>query len=114
MTSIDGKEEHDAFNSRIEEKQPLNIQKGTKTNPSGQQKQFQHEKEATSSEQGQGKNTSQKPFSQGYRIPNIQQDSMENLFQIARAMMEMQMREEAIFKYQKEFLRFWMKFKPCI
>ncbi|MBW0514231.1 hypothetical protein O181_053946 [Austropuccinia psidii MF-1] len=42
-----------------------------------------------------------KPYSQGYRIPNIQQDAMENVFQMARTMMELQKKEEARLKYQK-------------
>ncbi|MBW0502402.1 hypothetical protein O181_042117 [Austropuccinia psidii MF-1] len=42
-----------------------------------------------------------KTYSQGYRIPKIQQDSMENLFLMARTMMELQKKEEARLKYQK-------------
>ncbi|MBW0567218.1 hypothetical protein O181_106933 [Austropuccinia psidii MF-1] len=52
MVSIDGKEKHDAFNSRMEEKQPSTTQASAKNSPSSQQQQFQHEKSATSSEQG--------------------------------------------------------------
>ncbi|MBW0590103.1 hypothetical protein O181_129818 [Austropuccinia psidii MF-1] len=36
---------------------------------------------------GKGKAPATKPFSQGYRIPNIKQDAMENIFQMARTMM---------------------------
>ncbi|MBW0575600.1 hypothetical protein O181_115315 [Austropuccinia psidii MF-1] len=96
MASIDGKEEHDAFNSRIEEEQPSSTQASAKNSPSSQQQQFQHEKAATSSEQGQRKGTSQ-----GYRITKIQQHSMENVFQMARTMMELQKKEEARLIYQK-------------
>ncbi|MBW0588568.1 hypothetical protein O181_128283 [Austropuccinia psidii MF-1] len=95
MASIDGKEEYDAFNSRMEEKQP------STTSPSGQQQQFQCEKPATSSKQGQRKGTTPKPYSQGYRIPKIQQDAMENVFKMARAMMELQKKEEARLRFQK-------------
>ncbi|MBW0552844.1 hypothetical protein O181_092559 [Austropuccinia psidii MF-1] len=59
MASIDGKEEYDAFNSRMEEKQP------STTSPSGQQQQFQHEKAATSSKQGQREGTSPKALHPG-------------------------------------------------
>ncbi|MBW0581461.1 hypothetical protein O181_121176 [Austropuccinia psidii MF-1] len=60
MASIYGKEEHDALNSRMEEKQPSTTQTSSKNSPSGHQQQFQHEKETTSSEQGQRKGTRHK------------------------------------------------------
>ncbi|MBW0465030.1 hypothetical protein O181_004745 [Austropuccinia psidii MF-1] len=49
MASIDGKEEYDGFNSRMEEKQPSTTHTGAKPSFSNQRKQFQHEKSATSS-----------------------------------------------------------------
>ncbi|MBW0533489.1 hypothetical protein O181_073204 [Austropuccinia psidii MF-1] len=69
MASIDGKEEHDALNSRMEEKQPSTTQTSPKDSPSCQQQQFQREKAATSLEQGKSKGTSHKPYSQCYRMP---------------------------------------------
>ncbi|MBW0578297.1 hypothetical protein O181_118012 [Austropuccinia psidii MF-1] len=48
MASIDGKEEHHAFNSIMEEKQPSTTQASAKNSPSSQKQQFQHEKAATS------------------------------------------------------------------
>ncbi|MBW0527476.1 hypothetical protein O181_067191 [Austropuccinia psidii MF-1] len=67
--SIDGKEEHDSLNSRMEEKQPSTTKTSAKNRPSSQQQQqFQREK-ATSSEQGKRKGTSHKPDSEGYRMP---------------------------------------------
>ncbi|MBW0486359.1 hypothetical protein O181_026074 [Austropuccinia psidii MF-1] len=48
MKSIDGKEKHDAFNSRMEEKKPSNTQESSKNSPSSQKQPFQREKEATS------------------------------------------------------------------
>ncbi|MBW0545058.1 hypothetical protein O181_084773 [Austropuccinia psidii MF-1] len=39
---------------------------------------------------GKGKAPATKPYSQGYRIPNIQQDAMENVFQMARTILELQ------------------------
>ncbi|MBW0583400.1 hypothetical protein O181_123115 [Austropuccinia psidii MF-1] len=96
MASIDEKEEHDALKSRMEEKQPSTAQASAKNSPSGQKQQFQHEIAATSPEQGQRKGTSQ-----GYRIPKIQQDAMENVFQMARTIIKLQKKEEARLKYQK-------------
>ncbi|MBW0495035.1 hypothetical protein O181_034750 [Austropuccinia psidii MF-1] len=49
MASIDGKEKHYAFNSRMEEKQPSTTQAIAKNSPSSQQQQFQCEKAAKSS-----------------------------------------------------------------
>ncbi|MBW0543358.1 hypothetical protein O181_083073 [Austropuccinia psidii MF-1] len=65
MESIDGKEENGALNRRMEEKQPSTTQASAKNSPSGQQQQFQHEKAATSSEQGQRKGTSHKALQPG-------------------------------------------------
>ncbi|MBW0590826.1 hypothetical protein O181_130541 [Austropuccinia psidii MF-1] len=90
MASIDGKEEHYAFNRRMEKRQPSTTQASDKC-----------EKAATGSNKGQGKAPATKPYSQGYRIPKVQQDSMENVFQMARTMMELQKKEEARLKYQK-------------
>ncbi|MBW0562126.1 hypothetical protein O181_101841 [Austropuccinia psidii MF-1] len=52
MASIDGKEEHDAFNRRMEGKQSSTTQASAKNSPSRPQQQFQHEKAAISSKQG--------------------------------------------------------------
>ncbi|MBW0460697.1 hypothetical protein O181_000412 [Austropuccinia psidii MF-1] len=41
MASIDGKEKHDSFNSRMEEKPPSTMQASAKNSPNSQQKQFQ-------------------------------------------------------------------------
>ncbi|MBW0515694.1 hypothetical protein O181_055409 [Austropuccinia psidii MF-1] len=69
MTSIDGKEEHDAFNRRMEEKQPSTTQESAKNSPSSQKQQFQCEKAATSSEQGKRKGTSHKTLQPGLQNP---------------------------------------------
>ncbi|MBW0508579.1 hypothetical protein O181_048294 [Austropuccinia psidii MF-1] len=69
MESIDGKEEHDAFNSRMEEKQPFTTQASAKNSPSSQKQQFQCEKAATSSEQGGRKGTSHKTLQTGLQNP---------------------------------------------
>ncbi|MBW0531178.1 hypothetical protein O181_070893 [Austropuccinia psidii MF-1] len=60
MASIDGKEEHDALNRSMEEKQPFTTQASAKNRASSQQQQLQCEKAATSSEQGKRQSTSQK------------------------------------------------------
>ncbi|MBW0577197.1 hypothetical protein O181_116912 [Austropuccinia psidii MF-1] len=65
MASIDGKEEYDAFNRRMEEKQPTTTKASAKTGPSGQQRQFQCEKAATSSTQWQREGTSPKVLQPG-------------------------------------------------
>ncbi|MBW0551176.1 hypothetical protein O181_090891 [Austropuccinia psidii MF-1] len=58
MASINGKEEYDAFNSRMEGKKPSTTKASSKTSPSGQKQQFQREKSATSSKQGKREGTS--------------------------------------------------------
>ncbi|MBW0551482.1 hypothetical protein O181_091197 [Austropuccinia psidii MF-1] len=102
MASIDGKEEHDSLNTRIEEKQPSTTQTSAKNSPSSQKQQFQREKAATSSEPRLRKGTSHKTLQLGL------QDAMENVFQMARTMIELQKKEEARLKYQKCFLIFLM------
>ncbi|MBW0553256.1 hypothetical protein O181_092971 [Austropuccinia psidii MF-1] len=95
MASIDGKEEHDAFNSRMEEKQPSTTQASSKNSSVASSRNFNMEKQRQSQNKGKGKAPATKPYSQGYRIPNIQQDAMENVSQMARTMMELQKKEEA-------------------
>ncbi|MBW0565502.1 hypothetical protein O181_105217 [Austropuccinia psidii MF-1] len=65
MASIDGEEKHDALDTRMEEKQPSTTQASAKNSPSGQQQQFQREKAATSSKQGQRKGTSHQTLQPG-------------------------------------------------
>ncbi|MBW0513171.1 hypothetical protein O181_052886 [Austropuccinia psidii MF-1] len=68
--SIYGKKKYDAFNSRMEEKQPSTTQESANNIPSSKQQQFQGEKAATSSEQGQRKSTSYKTLQVGLQNPN--------------------------------------------
>ncbi|MBW0587435.1 hypothetical protein O181_127150 [Austropuccinia psidii MF-1] len=56
-------------------------------------------KKPQAQKKGNGKAPVTEPYSQGYRVPNIQQDAMENVFQMARTMMELQKNEEARLKY---------------
>ncbi|MBW0593265.1 hypothetical protein O181_132980 [Austropuccinia psidii MF-1] len=93
MASIDGEEKHNALDTRMEERQPSTTQASAKNNSSGQQKQFQHEKVATSSRKGQREGTTPKTLQ-----PRLQ-DAMENVFQMARTMMELTKKEEARLKY---------------
>ncbi|MBW0569733.1 hypothetical protein O181_109448 [Austropuccinia psidii MF-1] len=95
MASINGEEKHDAVDTRMEENQPSTTQTSAKSSPSGQHQQFQREKEAANSKQGQGEGTSPKILQPGL------QDAMEKVFQMARTMMELQKKEEARLKYQK-------------
>ncbi|MBW0507545.1 hypothetical protein O181_047260 [Austropuccinia psidii MF-1] len=69
MESIDGKEKHDAFNSRMEGKQPSITQSSSKNGPSIQQQKFQHKKAAESSEQGQRQSIIHKPLQPGLQNP---------------------------------------------
>ncbi|MBW0531157.1 hypothetical protein O181_070872 [Austropuccinia psidii MF-1] len=69
MASIDGKEEHDDFNSRMEETQPSTTQASAKNSPNSQQQKFQREKAATSSKQGQRQGTSHKTLQPGLQNP---------------------------------------------
>ncbi|MBW0576481.1 hypothetical protein O181_116196, partial [Austropuccinia psidii MF-1] len=58
-------------------------------------------KQPQAQNKGKGKAPAPKPYSQGYRIPNIQQDAMENVFQMARTMMELQKKEEDRLRFHK-------------
>ncbi|MBW0586287.1 hypothetical protein O181_126002 [Austropuccinia psidii MF-1] len=97
MASIDGKEEYDAFKSRMEEKPPSTTKAGSKTSSRNSNVQ----KQPQAQNKGKGKPPPPKPYSQGYRIQSIQQDSMENLFQMARTMMELQKKAKARLRCQK-------------
>ncbi|MBW0553929.1 hypothetical protein O181_093644 [Austropuccinia psidii MF-1] len=76
MASIYGKEEHDAFNRRMEEKKPSTTKASAKNSPNSQQKQFHSEKQPQAPNKGKGKAPATKPYSQRCRIPRNQQDSM--------------------------------------
>ncbi|MBW0465993.1 hypothetical protein O181_005708 [Austropuccinia psidii MF-1] len=69
MASIDGKEKHDAFNRRMEEKQPSTTQASAKNSPSSQQNKFQPEKQAASSEKWRRKGTRHKALQPGLQNP---------------------------------------------
>ncbi|MBW0585337.1 hypothetical protein O181_125052 [Austropuccinia psidii MF-1] len=72
-----------------------------KTAPVASSRNYGLKKQPQAQNKGKGKAPATEPYSQGYRIPNIQQDAMENVFQMARTMMELQKKEEDRLKYQK-------------
>ncbi|MBW0505404.1 hypothetical protein O181_045119 [Austropuccinia psidii MF-1] len=69
MASIDGKEKYDAFNKRMEQKQPYTTQASAKNSLSSQQLQLQCEKSSTSSEKGERQSTSYKTLQPGLKNP---------------------------------------------
>ncbi|MBW0588064.1 hypothetical protein O181_127779 [Austropuccinia psidii MF-1] len=101
MASIDGKEEYDAFNSRMGENNPPPPKQVPRPAPVARSSNSNVKKQPQAQNKGKGKAPAPKPYSQGYRIPKIQQDAMENVFQMARAMMELQKKEEARLRFQK-------------
>ncbi|MBW0587656.1 hypothetical protein O181_127371, partial [Austropuccinia psidii MF-1] len=85
-----------------------------KTSPVASSSTSNLKKKPQTQNKGKGKAPATTPYSQGYRIPNIQQDAMENIFQMARTMMELQKKEEARLKYQKLFLIFLILSQNCM
>ncbi|MBW0523087.1 hypothetical protein O181_062802 [Austropuccinia psidii MF-1] len=86
MESIDEKEKHDAFHSRIEETQPSTTQESSKASPSSQKQKLQCKKAAKSSEQGQRQSTSHKTLQPGLQNPKESAGFLENVFHMARTM----------------------------
>ncbi|MBW0552912.1 hypothetical protein O181_092627 [Austropuccinia psidii MF-1] len=80
---------------------PLPPKQVPKTAPMARSSNSNVKKQPQAQNKGKGKAQATKPYSQGYRIPKIQLSAMENVFQMARAMMELQKKEEARSKYQK-------------
>ncbi|MBW0515088.1 hypothetical protein O181_054803 [Austropuccinia psidii MF-1] len=72
-----------------------------KTAPVASSSNSKVKKQPQAQNKGKGKAPATNPYSQCYRIPKIHQDAMENVFQMMRAMMELQKKEEARLKYQK-------------
>ncbi|MBW0550951.1 hypothetical protein O181_090666 [Austropuccinia psidii MF-1] len=100
MESIDGKEKHNTFNSRMEEKNPPPTKKVPKTAPVASSSNSNMKKKPQAQNKGKERPAT-KSYTQVYRIPNIQMDAMENVFQMPRTMMELHKNEEAKLKYQK-------------
>ncbi|MBW0575719.1 hypothetical protein O181_115434 [Austropuccinia psidii MF-1] len=99
---VPGSSQHLQVTQWMEKKKnPPLPKKVPKTAPLANRSNSNIKKQTQAQNNGKGKEPATKPHSQGYRIPNIQQDSMKNLFQMARAIMEFQTKEEARLKYQK-------------
>ncbi|MBW0583786.1 hypothetical protein O181_123501 [Austropuccinia psidii MF-1] len=80
---------------------PPSPQQVPKTAPVARRSNSKVKKKAQVQNKGKGKAAATKPYIQGYRIPNIQKDAMENVLHMARTMMELQKKEGARLKYQK-------------
>ncbi|MBW0575422.1 hypothetical protein O181_115137 [Austropuccinia psidii MF-1] len=72
MASIDGKEKHDTFNRRMEEKQASTTQASAKNSPVARRSNSNVKKKPQAQNKRKGKAPATKPYSQGYRIPKIQ------------------------------------------
>ncbi|MBW0560738.1 hypothetical protein O181_100453 [Austropuccinia psidii MF-1] len=76
MKFIDGKEKHDSFNRRMEEKQPSTTQASAKKIPRSQKQKFQCKEKPQAQNKGKVKEPATKTLSKGYRIPTIQKYAM--------------------------------------
>ncbi|MBW0581305.1 hypothetical protein O181_121020 [Austropuccinia psidii MF-1] len=66
-----------------------------KTGPVASRRNPNVKKQPEAQNKGKGKAPSPEPYRKGYRIPKIQKYAMENVFQMARTMIELQKKEEA-------------------
>ncbi|MBW0568939.1 hypothetical protein O181_108654 [Austropuccinia psidii MF-1] len=101
MASIDGKETHDTFNSRMQEKQPFTTQASAKNSPSSHKKQVQCEKEAKSPEQGKRQGTTYKALQPGLQNPKNSARCHGKCISDAQDNDVLKEKEEARLKYQK-------------
>ncbi|MBW0547086.1 hypothetical protein O181_086801 [Austropuccinia psidii MF-1] len=101
MAAIVGKEEHDSFKRRMLENIPPPPKQAPKPAQVARSSNSKIRKQSQGQNKGNGKALATTPYRKGYCIQNIQQDTMENVFQMARTIIEMQKREEARSKYQK-------------
>ncbi|MBW0511843.1 hypothetical protein O181_051558 [Austropuccinia psidii MF-1] len=85
----------------MEETNPPPPRQVPKTAPVARSINSNVKKQPKSQNKDKGKAPATKPYSQGYRIPKIQQDAMENVLQMARQMIELQKKEEGTLKYHK-------------
>ncbi|MBW0503653.1 hypothetical protein O181_043368 [Austropuccinia psidii MF-1] len=70
-----------------------------KTAPVASSSNYNVKKQPQAQKKGKGKAPATNPYIQSYGIPNIQQDAIENEFQMARTMMKFQKKEESRLKY---------------
>ncbi|MBW0534756.1 hypothetical protein O181_074471 [Austropuccinia psidii MF-1] len=101
MASIDGKAEQVLSTVEWRKNNPPPPKPVQKTAPVASSSNSNMKKQPQAQNKGKGKAPATKPYSQGYRIPKIQKDAMENVFQRARTVMELQKKEEARLKYQE-------------
>ncbi|MBW0529156.1 hypothetical protein O181_068871 [Austropuccinia psidii MF-1] len=69
-----------------------------KTAPVASSSNSNMKKQPQAQNKGKGKVPTTKPYRKGYRIPKIQQNAMENVFQMARSIMKLQKEEDARLK----------------
>ncbi|MBW0576860.1 hypothetical protein O181_116575 [Austropuccinia psidii MF-1] len=89
------------FTEEWRKKNPPPPKQVPKTAPVDSSSNSNMKKQPQAQNKGKGKAPAIKSYSQGYRIPRIQQNAMENKFQMARTMMELPKKEGARLKYQK-------------
>ncbi|MBW0566040.1 hypothetical protein O181_105755 [Austropuccinia psidii MF-1] len=71
MASVDGKEEYDAFNSRMEEKNPQLPKQVSIPAPVASRSNYNVKKQPQAQNKGKVNSPAPKPYSQGYSIPKL-------------------------------------------
>ncbi|MBW0559788.1 hypothetical protein O181_099503 [Austropuccinia psidii MF-1] len=82
-------------------KNPPLPKKVPKTAPVARSSNSNMKKQPQAQNKGKGKAPATQPYIQGYRIPKIQEDTMENEFQMTGTMIKLHKKEEARFNYQE-------------
>ncbi|MBW0564319.1 hypothetical protein O181_104034 [Austropuccinia psidii MF-1] len=83
MASIDGKEEHDAFNRRMEEKQPSTTQQVPKIAPVASSSNSNVKEQPQAHNKGKARHQPPLLKARATESQRIQQDAMQNVFQMA-------------------------------
>ncbi|MBW0568052.1 hypothetical protein O181_107767 [Austropuccinia psidii MF-1] len=89
IASIDGKENMMLLTAEWRGKNPPPPKQAPRTAPVARSRNSNMKKQPQAQNRGKGQAPATKPYIKGYRIPNIQQDAMENVFQMARTMVEL-------------------------
>ncbi|MBW0574153.1 hypothetical protein O181_113868 [Austropuccinia psidii MF-1] len=95
MASIDGKEKHNAFNSRIEENNPSPAKQVPKTAPVARRSNSNVKKQPQAQNKGKGKAPATRTLHPALQNPK------DSAGKMARTMMELQKKEDTRLKYQK-------------
>ncbi|MBW0593428.1 hypothetical protein O181_133143 [Austropuccinia psidii MF-1] len=95
MPSIDGEKNMMLLRLEWRKNNPPQPKQVPETAPVASSSNSNMKKQPQAPNKGKGKSPATKPSSQGYRIPKIQQDAMENVFQMARTMIELKKKDEA-------------------